>query len=294
MNQQLESDVHEAFSAFVSGIPSDAGERLRAIDYHPRTGRLSPRLTAGAMIGAAATTTTIVSVIVLGGSQPAFAGWSPSPSPSPVVLTSSADSACQAQLSNPPPGAGVGITGPWSAVATDVRGPFTLEIYQDGDAHATCLTGPSITVVSESSPTGRSTSASQRGSGSGGKDGGRSSSLETGTGSWSLVTGTGNDGTSGEIDDVVVTHLTSTSQGPYTFVEGRAEPGVAGVTIVRSDGEHVQATSDNGWFLAWWPGTEAATSAEITTSAGVTSEVLRTPAPLPGISAPGAPSTPAP
>ena len=118
--------------------------------------------------------------------------------------------------------------------------------------------------------------------------------METGTGSWSLVTGTGNDGTSGEIDDVVVTHLTSTSQGPYTFVEGRAEPGVAGVTIVRSDGEHVQATSDNGWFLAWWPGTEAATSAEITTSAGVTSEVLRTPAPLPGISAPGAPSTPAP
>ena len=46
-------------------------------------------------------------------------------------------------------------------MATDVRGPFTLVIYVNGDAHATCLTGPSITVVSQSTSTGGSMSVAQ-------------------------------------------------------------------------------------------------------------------------------------
>ncbi len=276
MNQQLESDLREAFSRAVAVVPTETGDRLRGIDYHPRTGRLSPRLTAGAMIGAAATTTTIVSVVVLGGSQTAFAGWSPSPSPAPIALTSSAESACQAQLVEDQ-GLDLSPTGPWTVVATDVRGPFTLVIYENGDTHATCLTGPSTTVVSRSGPSGRSMSVSQ-------SNGGSEPGTRTGyraSGSWSMATGSGGDGGSGAINHVVVAHLESSSQGPYTFVEGEVDPGVTGVTVVRSDGEQVQATTDNGWFLAWWPGTQGATSAEIATSQGVTSEVLDTPIPPP-------------
>jgi hypothetical protein len=276
MNQQLESDVHDAFSAFASGIPAEASQRLRGIDYRPRTARLSPRLTAGVMIGAAATTTTIVSVVVLGGSQTAFAGWSPSPSRAPIVLTSSADDACQAQLANTPPGLSASATGPWTVVATDVRGPFTLVIYEDGDAHANCLTGPSVTVVSESMSTGGTTSVAQ-----GSRAGGTRTDFHASAGSWFLVSGTGNNNSAGGLTNVVVAHLASTTQGPYTLVEGQTDPDVTGVTVVSSDGERVQATTDNGWFLAWWPGTQGAASAQISTAAGVTTQVFNTPPPPP-------------
>jgi hypothetical protein len=290
MSQQLESDLRDALSRAVAALPRDAGDRLRGIDYHPRTGRLSPRLTAGAVIGAAATT-TVVSVVVLGSSQSAFAGWSPSPSSAPISLTSSADGACQAQLAARPPGLDLSPTGPWSVVATDVRGPFTLVIYENGDVHATCLTGPTTTVVSRSAPTGRSMTVSQSGgaSGSGAGSGGR---YRASSGSWSSVTGTGTgSGSSGEISNAVVAHLASTTQGPYTFVEGHVDPGVMGVTVVRSDGERVQATTDNGWFMAWWPGTQGAASVQIATAAGVTTEVLSTPPPPPLPPAPPAPSS---
>jgi hypothetical protein len=228
------------------------------------------------MVGAAATTTAVVSVVVLGGSQAAFAGWSASPASAVTAPASGAGASCQAQLAAAPTLPGVTAAGSWSAVATDVRGPFTLVIYENGGAHATCLTGPSITVVSQSTSTGGSTSVAQTSSGIGNGSG----SGATGR-SWSMVTGTGDNSTSGELKNVVVAHLASTSQGPYTLVEGQADPDVTGVTVVRSDGEHVQATTDNGWFLTWWPGTQGATSAEIATAVGVTTEVFNTPPPPP-------------
>jgi hypothetical protein len=282
MNQQLESDLRHAFALRVSGIPAETGERLRGIDYHPRTGRIPARLTAGAMVGAAATTTAVVSVVVLGGSQAAFAGWSASPAsagaaPAPAP---GAGASCQARLAAAPTLPDMSAGGTWSAVATDVRGPFTLVIYENGDAHATCLTGPSITVVSQNASNGKATSGSMSVSQTGGQAGNANGSVAGGR-SWAMVTGTGNGSTSGPLKNVVVAHLASTSQGPYTLVEGQADPDVTGVTIVRSDGEQVQTTIDNGWFLAWWPGTQGATSAQITTSAGVITEVFNTNTPLP-------------
>ena len=111
----------------------------------------------GALAGAAATTGAVVSAVVFGSAQAAFTGWSPSPA---LLVsagqTSTADTACQAQIGVPGSAAGDGR----SPVATDVRGPFTLVIYQDGGADASCLTGPSITVVSRSSGSGGSMTVS--------------------------------------------------------------------------------------------------------------------------------------
>jgi hypothetical protein len=281
MNQQIESDLHDAFAHLVSGIPADAGERVRGIDYHPRTGRLSPRLTAGAMVGAAATTTAVVSVVVLGGSQAAFAGWSASPAPASAASTSTADASCQAQLAAAQTLPGATAVRNWSEVATDVRGPFTLVIYQDGTADATCLTGPSTTAISQSDGSEGSISMSQKNSATGSQGGNRSGTATSG--SWAIGT------SSGDLDKVTIAHLASTSQGPYTLVDGQVAAGVTGVTIVRSDGEHVQTTTGNGWFVAWWPGTEGATSAVITTASGETTQALNTPLPLPGGGACGAP-----
>ena len=276
VNPQLESDLKEAFSLHASGIPSEAAARVRGIDYRPRTSRVSPRMTVGALAGAAATTGAVVSVIVLGSAQAAFAGWSPSPTLVSAGQTSSADTACHAQLAADRglPGATsqTGATSPseWSAVATDVRGPFTLVIYQDGNAHASCLTGPSIMVLSQSSGSGGSMTVS--GTVRKGTGGGNSTSTMIGS------------VTSGSIEQLSVDHLASTTQGAYTIVTGQVEAGVTGVTLVRGDGEDVQASVSNGALVAWWPGTQDVTSAQITTAVGVTTQTLKT---LPLLPPPG-------
>jgi hypothetical protein len=55
-----------------------------------------------------------------------------------------------------------------------------------------------------------------------------------------------------------------------TMVDGPIGAGVTGVTITRSDGSSVQATVKNGWYLAWWPGTARAVTAQVS-SANTTS-----------------------
>ena len=202
--------------------------------------------------------------LVLAGSQAAFAGWSPSPTPASAGQTSSADATCQAQLAAAPPIApGVAAGGGWSEVSTDVRGPFTLVTYQNGSGSATCLSGPSITVVSQDTASGGSVSVSR-----GVKVSGSGRGLGA-VGSVSILRMS-----SGTIKHATLTHVSSAGQDPFSFVEGQVDEGVTGVTLVLSDGEHVQASTDNGWFLAWWPGSLDTTSAEIATASGVTTQTL--------------------
>jgi hypothetical protein len=215
------------------------------------------------------TTGTVLSVVILGGASPAFAGWTASPTAASASQTASAEGSCQAQLASAPGFSGLADGAGWTAVATDVRGPFTLIVYQSGSSDATCLSGPSITAVSSS------------GGGSGENMLHVSASLSpTGEGisstSISLVVGSGSDG----IGQGTIDHLDSTSDGAYTVIDGQLDADVTGVTLVRSDGEDIQASTGSGWFVAWWPGSLDATSAEITTPSGTTTETLNTP-PLP-------------
>jgi hypothetical protein len=152
----------------------------------------------------------------------------------------------------------------WSAVATDVRGPFTLVVFQNGSSGATCLTGPSVTVVSQTTADGRFMSVSGGVSLSGHRRGVDS------VGSSSVL----GSGSSGSISHVTLAHLASTSQGAYSLVDGQVDEGVTGVTLVLSDGEHVHATTGNGWFVAWWPGKLDATSAAITSASGTSEQPL--------------------
>ena len=260
MKQLLESDLREALSSKAASIPTQAHAGLHGIDYHPRTARTLPRVTVASLAGLAASTGVIASVVVLGSAQPAFAGWSSSPTPASALQTSAADTACRAQLNAAPGLPGTAEVRGWSQVTSDVRGPFTLVIYESGDNAATCLSGPSITMVSRSSPDGGSMSGSQSGGGAAGP----------GQGSSTITSGAG----SGSIKHMTIAQLHSTSQGPFTLVEGQLDPGVRALTLVRSDGEHVQASTGNDWFVAWWPGDLDATSVEVTTAAGVTTQPL--------------------
>jgi hypothetical protein len=269
MNEQLESDLHEMFSVCASAVPADAGMRLRGMNYRPRTHRMSPRLTAGALAGAAVTTGAVVSVVVLGSAQAAFAGWVAAPTTVAAAPASTAAAACQAQLTAMAAAPGAAIGSDWSPVATDVRGPFTLVVYSDGSNDATCLTGPSITVVSANDGGARSVSGGSSTIGAAGKASGKAAGGVVARASM-ITTGAG----SGSIKEVSVAHLSASNQGPFTVVDGQVNAGVTGVALIRSDGKDVRASTGNGWFVAWWPGSAATNSAQITTAAGVATEPL--------------------
>jgi hypothetical protein len=53
-------------------------------------------------------------------------------------------------------------------------------------------------------------------------------------------------------------------------IAGRVAPGVDKLIIVRSDGERVTATIDDGWFLAWWPSHSEPVQFEVTNGNDVT------------------------
>jgi hypothetical protein len=120
-------------------------------------------------------------------------------------------------------------------VLTDTRGPYTASIYADATSSHLCLQGGSLSIASSNS------GASQVGVPAGQVQ----------------LTGSGMRNSSGQA---------------LTLVDGRIGAGVTSVTIDRSDGSSIQATVAGGWYLAWWPGTAQATSADVKTASGTETE----------------------
>ena len=134
---------------------------------------------------------------------------------------------------------------------TDTRGPYTASIYADDTSSHLCLQGGSLSIASTSSgPAEGDVPAGQI-----------------------QLFGSGIENSSGQA---------------LTLVDGRVGAGVTSVTIDRSDGVSVQATVSGGWYLAWWPGTAHATTAELTTTTGTATQQF--PSTQQG---PGAPRCPA-
>jgi hypothetical protein len=262
-NDQLEAELREVFSRRAAEVPAQVVERLCRVDYKPRTRRRWP-LTVSA-VGAASGTAAVVSVVVLGGSQAAFAGWSATPTSPTDTQSAATEDNCQGRLSTLPGGTDQGS---WSQVANDVRGPYTVAIYENASSFATCFTGPSFTVTSINSTTSKGGGMMVSGSSSG-------------TGSGRASTSTGIQSPGGGIEQLVVSHLSLTGSGPYTLVEGHSEPTVSAVTLVLSDGQDVTATTGSGWFVAWWPGSKDVTSAKITSASGTTTVPVSVPSQAP-------------
>lgn len=122
--------------------------------------------------------------------------------------------------------------GAGTPVLTDTRGPYTVSVYGDG---STCLQGNGIRIGSA-------------------HGGGTTPSVPAGT---IQLNGIGESDSEGNA---------------LTLVDGPVGAGVTGVTITRSDGTAVQATVANGWYLAWWPGSQHAATARVTTTNGSTTQ----------------------
>ncbi len=276
--QELERDLAHAFRHRAGEVPDSAVERVTAVDYHPRVRRMTPRLTAGAIVGAAATTATVATVVSVVGAPAAFAGWKATPTTGAGATTSAAEATCSSHLgqfgqvgSTPtgsPSGSTPSATSPtWTPVATDVRGPYTLVIYQGstGKAQASCLTSATFTSVWERS----GTSARQEISGvlgvstaqAGNRSSGEVSTFRLGA----LGSGTAT---------VTEVHADVSGHGAYTLVDGQVPKTVTTVTLELSNGDAVQATTGDGTFVAWWPGTADATSVGLTSATGTTTEPL--------------------
>ena len=244
-------------------LPTDASKRLRSVDYHPRRHRRAvPAAFGTTAVGAAAAGTALV--VALGGATPAYVGWSAAPTAASSSPSPQADQSCLGALSSDEPVGGKLGSGPWQPLLTDVRGPFTVALYQSDSAYMGCFTSSSFTQVTQVSSDGDTSNGVLKVSGSSSGSGSPSQGLSTVT-----VGGT----TSGDLQNVVQSHL-STADGPYTLVDGRVASGVTGVTLVLDNGQDVVATVADGWLLAWWPSDAAATSSQVTNGSGTTSEIL--------------------
>src|SRR6201995_3853215 len=131
MSDLLEHDLREAFADQAARMTPEASARLRAVDYHPRSGRLSSWRAKGTVgaLGLSAAAAVAGAVVLLGSSAaPAFAGWTSSPTtPRPGQIAAAQQCA----------------TGSGTPVLTDTRGPDPAPIYAGG---ATCLQGNGVEI----------------------------------------------------------------------------------------------------------------------------------------------------
>jgi len=273
MTTTLEEELGAALAARAASLSPDAVARVRGIDYHPRRHRRVVPLSLGAGAVAGAATVGTVFGVVLGGVAPAYAGWraTPTAASGPAAPPTGTEADCQSQLASMRAPDGGADPGPWQPLLTDVRGPFVVALFQAGNDEAACFTGPSFIEVNRITSSS-STSGSQSGELSVSNEAGGGSPGPNGSNHAAVVL----EGTSsGDLSQVVQNILTTSSDGPYTFVDGRVANGVTGVTLALDDGQHVVSTVADGWFVAWWPtGGSVATSAQVVTSAGTKSEPL--------------------
>ena len=252
MNDMLETQLRETLAARADEVPASAVRRVRSGNYRPRTRDLRPPVAGGAL-ACAAVAGGLVATLGLSHPSPAFAGWKAQPTSAKPGEVADAGSSCVAKLQAMPGSAadraaagraGAPTLPPLSSmsqVLSDTRGPFTFLVYANSDrtASAACFDAPGFASASEMrAPTPMTVAA---------------------------------DGIS------VVRQAQALSQGNgYTFIEGQVGSGVSAVTLNLSDGSTVQATTENGWFAAWWPGSTDATHATVTTSSGTNTQALPT------------------
>jgi hypothetical protein len=249
MIEQLESELRSALRDRAAELPHDAATRVRAQDYRPRTRDLRPPVAAGVLVTAAAATAAVL-LIDLGPQAPtAFAGWTSSPTHASTAQVADAKDACGSRLGDFSTRSAKAMKAAhikdlptiseMTPVLTDTRGPFTFVIYSGPNgANGTCISGPNFTSLSTRS-------------------------------------GTVGGPPAGKIVASFEAH-TQHAGDAYSFVEGHAGAGVTAATLILSDGSKVQTTLQNGWMVAWWPGSAAVTSARVTTASGTTDEHFAT------------------
>jgi hypothetical protein len=243
-----------------------ASERLVQRPTRRRV-RLRRRLVLSAASSGGVAAAVAAALVFTAGNAPsvAFAGWSADPTaPASGGEVQAAEAECQrnAKLVSLKP------------ALADVRGPYTLLVYAENGG-SLCMTGPSL-----QSPTGEphiiffgsflsASDAAEQGAAM--ERGTQSNSQGQEQNSTTLTPATIRTVAKGL---AVLKASASAPSAEYGFDAGQAGNDVTAVTLVLKGGSHVEATTANGWFAAWWPGGEEAQTAEVTTTNGVTIQRL--------------------
>jgi hypothetical protein len=181
-----------------------------------------------------------------------LAGWSADPKPPGKAQRAAAVTRCKSQLRRlwrserrhrttlgAPPRL-------FKAATVDTRGPYTLSLLIDGHRQATCFTGRRraghrfVAYGYEYSRMPRPAA--------------------------------------GKISGFVggITTIES-GRNAYTYANGRTGAGVEAVTLLLADHRRILATTENGRYLAWWPGDQRVVSAEVKTTTSTTTQSLHSP-----------------
>jgi hypothetical protein len=244
MNDLPESDLRAAFAARFETVSPERELRLRTFDYRTRTTRRRRLWTAMGTCGTALAGGAVAAILALSSGASIAEGWTAVPSAPSAAAVAAATAVCNwAHDESGPPV----LTG--TPVLTEGRGSYTAAIYVDGQVDHICISNGQHSEVSlamdrmvlfyDAAP-----GPDQLGdpSGFGGGGGGFPGSAN------------------------------STASGGAENVSGLAGSDVSAVTFDFADGSAVEATVQNGWYFAWWPGDSWPTSVQVTTiSATLTS-----------------------
>jgi hypothetical protein len=138
-------------------------------------------------------------------------------------------------------------------ILADTRGPFSLLLFVSARTVTLCIGGPSIPRNASAVPATNQRQVSSV----------AASSITVATAGAVLVEN-------------------PRTKATYRVIDGQVGARVKAVTLVLSDGLHVQTTTANGWFAAWWPGTQGVARAIVQTSKGTQTHELRIPTIRPG------------
>jgi hypothetical protein len=234
-----------------------------ATPSHPQVSRWLVVGGVGALFAVVSACTVAVLAVFAGAGAPkAFAGWTATPTRPSSGETASALARCTGQLGGTS-GGGSGLpTAGWQPLLTDTRGPLTAMVLQSGGATATCINGPSFT----------STAATPESGGASNTKHVLGVAARVGSHPVSSVSALPPGG-AGPISQATQQQLTANGH-PYSFVQGQVAAGVTAISFTLSDGSKVQATVADGSFVAWWPGSATATSADVTSATGTAMQHL--------------------
>lgn len=235
MSDLRESELRSAFAARLEMLSAEREARLCAFDYRLRA-RRHRRVWAAIGTGGTALTGGVVAAILMLSSGASVAqGWTAVPSAPSAAAVAAATAACNwvNDRDGPPILSG-------TPVLTDGRGSYTAAIYVEGHETDTCISN------GQHEATGITTD-------------GRILSSEAAPRPDQLTYPSGDGGSAPGFPG---------SSNQETDVYGRAGSNVSAVTFELADGRAVEATVQNGWYFAWWPGEGWPRSVRVTTSTG--------------------------
>jgi hypothetical protein len=244
MNDLLESELRTAFAARLETVSPEREARWCAFDYRSRARRHRRVWAAMGTGGTALTGGVVAAILMLSSGASVAEGWTPIPTAPSAAAVAAATAACNwAHDQNGPPI----LTG--TPVLTDGRGSYTAAIYVTGEMEHVCISNAQHTATGLGM---HNLHPGYLGSSFDPAPGPDQLGLPAGFGG-------GAPGFPGSSN--------STSVGQRN-VSGLAGSDVSAVTFAFADGTTVQATVQNGWYFAWWPGDSWPSSVRVTTSTG--------------------------